>query len=85
VALKKKWPHGPVSKAQWRWWGYQMSHHTPTGTRWGHMILERAERQKPGVAKIGHHTFHASYRSLPERRGGPSLTTLRGAVGKLSR
>jgi hypothetical protein len=69
----EKYPLGPVSKKQWRWWGYQMSHHTPVGTKWGHRMLERAETRRG--KKVG-------YRSLPWRKRGPSITTLKGTVGK---
>jgi hypothetical protein len=65
---KEKWPSGPVSKAQWRWWGAQMSKHTPVGVKWGHKILERGEKRRG--EKVG-------YRSLPWRKRGPGTTTLK--------
>jgi len=61
VAKKQKWPHGWVSKAQWR---FAFANPRLRKT-WAERVAKRA---RPHPMK---------FKSLPERKRGPSARTLR--------
>lgn len=65
----KRWPHGAVSKAQWRFL-YAKGRKDPKMLKVAHMLTERNERQRG--EKVG-------YRTLPWRTRGPSARTIRKA------
>lgn len=81
MAVKKKYPHGVVSRAQWRYL-YAAGKKNPKLLKVAKMLTERNERQRPGGLK-GH---KIDYHSIPERKGvHVGIHTLRNSVGRGSR
>jgi hypothetical protein len=62
-----KWPHGAVSKTQWRFL-YAKGKTDPKMLKVAHMLTERNERQRG--EKVG-------YKTLPFRKRGPTGRSLR--------
>lgn len=80
MAKPLKWPHGVVSKAQWRYL-YSAGRHDPKLLKVAHQLTERNAALMPGGTK--HHKL--DFRSLPERRHHPGIRSLSHSVGKGSR